>query len=1265
MRIWDILKGLGDNVAKVFPSCCSRAPARKWMRWAGTVGIAWVLAGMVAVGHIAGADRVVRVGVYQNKPKVFLDENGGASGLFIDLFEAIAAKEGWTPVYVACEWPTCLTMLEAGQIDLMPDVAYSLERDALYDFHRTPVTESWSRVYTRPRMTIQRVHDLDGQRVAVLRDSIQQAVFDQTMRGFGFKTEIVLTASVEEAFELAASGAVDAAIANNLFGDFYCQEYGLVKTAAVFNAVTLHYATAEGRNADLLAAIDRHLDKWLTEPNSVYYMTLNRWTEKPIVYYIPPYLRWGIAMGGGLLLLSVGVIWVLRKQMRIKIRSLVQADAILRESEERFRVAFHTSPDAVNINRLADGVFVDINEGFTAQTGYTREDVIGKSSLEVEIWCDPADRQKLVEGLQEKGYYENLEARFRRKNGVIDIGLMSAKIIMLQGVPHILSITRNITERKQAEETLRESEARYRSLFKNNHAVMLLIDPDGGAIVDANPAAVRYYGWTEAELRQMRMSEINILSPEEVQAEMDLARSEQRNQFFFRHRLVDGSIRDVEVFSGLITVQGRSLLYSIVHDTTERTLAETLLKENEQRQRRYAELLATLISSGEFFKDTLDENLQVISALSARVMQTQRTSIWVYNEDYTEITCRCLYDLGTKACRPGETLRAADFPTYTSIHRAGDVIAAYDVRTDPRTREVPAAYYDAYDIQSLLDAPVWIRGRLAALLSFEHVGEKRRWLPEEEQLALTLAAYISFCLEANERAQAEEALRESEERLREALEATEHLLAQIQAQAHQVQDIIDTVPEGVLLLDATSRVLLTNPVAHNVLSSLGIDASERVTHLGDRALVELLTSPPQGLRHEVTSGERFFEIIARPITNGHEPEHWVLVIHEATQERVVRRQLEHQERLASVGQLAAGIAHDFNNILASIVLYSQMSLRMPDLSSKLRERLTVIVEQAHRAADLINQILDFGRRTVLDRQPVDLAALLTEQVRLWERTLPETIHIILTYGADAYIVNADQTRMQQTFMNLVVNARDAMPEGGELRINLARVYLADVEPPGEWVRADVTDTGAGIPDDVLPRIYDPFFTTKDPGKGSGLGLAQVYGIVVSHDGWIDVKTQVGVGTTFSIFLPALITSEAVAPASQPGALPMGHGETILVVEDNPATRAAIVAALEMLQYRTLEAVNGKEALHIVDAHPVEIALVLSDLVMPEMGGKALAAALRQRAPRVCIVVMSGHPLATEVDALREVGVVAWVQKPPGLQELAEALALALSNESGV
>ncbi len=499
----------------------------------------------------------------------------------------------------------------------------------------------------------------------------------------------------------------------------------------------------------------------------------------------------------------------------------------------------------------------------------------------------------------------------------------------------------------------------------------------------------------------------------------------------------------------------------------------------------------------------------------------------------------------------------------------------------------------------------------------------------------------------------------------------ERLLRQVQEQTLQMQQIMETVPEGVVLLDAELRVLLCNPAAHThlpVLTSVtACKPGQKLEQLGGRPMAELLSPPPRGLWHEMSVGRRHFQLIARPIETGPMVGGWVLLTRDVTEEYAFRETVQRQERLATVGQLAAGIAHDFNNILAGIVLYSQISLRLPGLPAQLREHLKIIAGQAHRAADLINQILDFSRSQVLERLPLDLVPLLKEQVKLWERTLPENIEVSFDYEAGIYTVSADPTRMQQVFMNLVVNARDAMPDGGKLHIALRRLHfdkpkqapLPDMSP-GDWIEVAVADTGAGIPDEILPYIYDPFFTTKPPGKGTGLGLTQVYGIVSSHDGFIDVKTQVGVGTTFLIYLPALPMPEASQAAAMDD-LPLGHGETILVVEDNAAARAAIVATLELLDYRVLQAENGKVALQVFAEHRQEIALVLSDLVMAEMGGKALAQVLHQQDPTVRVVVMTGHPLTEDREALRDIGVLAWIQKPPELEHLARVLANACSG----
>jgi two-component system cell cycle sensor histidine kinase/response regulator CckA len=500
----------------------------------------------------------------------------------------------------------------------------------------------------------------------------------------------------------------------------------------------------------------------------------------------------------------------------------------------------------------------------------------------------------------------------------------------------------------------------------------------------------------------------------------------------------------------------------------------------------------------------------------------------------------------------------------------------------------------------------------------------------------------------------------------------EQLLTQVREQAQRVQHIVDTVPEGVILLDPDLRVLMVNPLGKKDLDALaGAAVGDVLTHLGDRSVKELLTSPPRGLWHEMTIEHRSFQVIARPIENSPNPKSWVLVIRDVTQQQEIERRLQQQERLSTVGQLAAGMAHDFNNIMAVISLYASTSLRTADLPQKVRARLETIDQQAHRASRLIQQILDFSRRAVLERGPLDLAAFLKEQVTLLRRTLPEHIQIGMVYDEDDYTVNADPTRIQQAVMNLATNARDAMPEGGQLHFSLERIAFGerDMPPlpemkPGQWIRLTVADTGIGILPEMQSHIFDPFFTTKEPGKGTGLGLAQVYGIVKQHEGHIDFTTDPSQGTTFTLYLPALSAPQPPLTAVESEPLPQGQGQTILVVEDEDATRQALVESLEALEYRTLEATNGEQALEVFEQHADAIDLVLSDVVMPEMGGKALLYALQERNPAVRVVLLTGHPLdEQELENLYALGLRSWALKPLSLEKLARVVTEALSPVS--
>ncbi len=497
----------------------------------------------------------------------------------------------------------------------------------------------------------------------------------------------------------------------------------------------------------------------------------------------------------------------------------------------------------------------------------------------------------------------------------------------------------------------------------------------------------------------------------------------------------------------------------------------------------------------------------------------------------------------------------------------------------------------------------------------------------------------------------------------------ERLLAQIQKQAQQVRNIIDTVPEGVILLNKEQFVTLTNPVAKKHLSLLTPDwENGRLIHLGERPLTELLTSPPKGLWHEIMCDDVIFEAIARPVENGPENGGWVLVLRDITQERDIQRRVQQQNRLAAVGQLAAGIAHDFNNILAVVALYTELISRTTQMPPRTQEKLHTIEQQTKRAADLIQQILDFSRQSVLDRKPLDLLPFVEKLVTLLERTLPEHIQIDLDYAAEAYFIQADPTRMQQVIMNLAVNARDAMPDGGHLHIRLAYVRTEETKPitvqelpPGDWIQIEVTDTGSGIPPEALSNIFEPFFTTKKEGQGTGLGLAQVYGIIQQHEGYIDVVTEVGKGTTFFLYLPMLETNEETAGSPDRSELQMGQGQKILLVEDNPVTREAILDSLTLLNYEVVTASNGREALMILVTKADDIDLVLSDAVMPEMGGMALFHAMQEQNLTMPMVLLTGHPLNKEMENLQKLGLAGWLPKPPDLANISFLLAKVLTT----
>jgi PAS domain S-box-containing protein len=910
-----------------------------------------------------------------------------------------------------------------------------------------------------------------------------------------------------------------------------------------------------------------------------------------------------------------------------------ETPAALAESLARYRRIVETTQEGI---WEMDGQFITtyVNQQMAALLGYEPAEMLGHSVTDFMLVEEMDDHQAKMER-RRQGLHERYERQFRRRDGSSCWMLVSATALQdAQGnFAGSFAMLTDITARKQAEAALRQGEARYRELFEDASVGIFQSLPQGRYRL-VNRAFAAMFGYTSPAQMVAEVTDI---------AAQLYASAEDRVRFS-RLLLEQGALvnhevrlrrRDGTPFWGSINAtavydeQGQVQYYhGTLINITERKQAEAALYESEARQRQILEAVPVAI---------------VLSRVEdGTILYANHYASSLFGLPVAELVGRSMVDLYGSVADRERLLQ--------ELAQRGRV-QDYEFRV--RRLDQGAGRWVSLAAQPLSyqGAPVW----------------------------------LSSLVDITDRKQAEQ--------------EREQLLVQLREQAQQRQQIINTVPEGILFLvvDETKQycVQLANLLGEKDLAFLAqVRVGEYLSRLGGQPLACFLTSPPKGLWHELEYGGRIFQLIARSLQDQPLNGSWVLVIRDITQQRDTERRIQQQERLAAVGQLAAGIAHDFNNILAVIGLYAQLMVQDTTLSPRVRERLAIINQEAQHASRLIQQILDFSRRTILERRPLDLLPLFKEQLKILERTLPESIRLSLVHAADTYMVNGDPTRLQQLLMNLALNARDAMPEGGGLRVVLERLTITAAQsqgksplpplavpfpaplPPeltaGEWIRITVADTGAGLSPEAQAHLFQPFFTTKEPGKGTGLGLAQVHGIVGAHEGYIVAATcsrQAGQpgGTAFVIYLPALVVPAAGEALAAPADLPAGHGEVVLVVEDNAAARAALVDSLTALGYRAVTAGDGLQALEFLQRAADQIVLVLSDVVMPELGGLGLLRAMYRQGYRIGVILLTGHPLQQELEQLRGEGdpavqalLVDWLLKPPSLEQLAQTLAQALA-----
>jgi nitrogen-specific signal transduction histidine kinase/ActR/RegA family two-component response regulator len=357
----------------------------------------------------------------------------------------------------------------------------------------------------------------------------------------------------------------------------------------------------------------------------------------------------------------------------------------------------------------------------------------------------------------------------------------------------------------------------------------------------------------------------------------------------------------------------------------------------------------------------------------------------------------------------------------------------------------------------------------------------------------------------------------------------------------------------------------------------------------------------------------------------------VIVNRDITNRKQLEEQFRQVQKMEAVGRLSGGVAHDFNNLLGVIIGYGEIVQEGLGGVHPLRGSVDEILKAGHRAASLTRQLLAFSRQQVLDPKVLDLNTVVRDMVKMLKRLIGEDIELRTDLDTALARVKADESQIEQVVLNLTVNARDAMPRGGKLTVatstfhmdgNFVRRYPYPVNV-GDYVLLRVSDTGCGMDARTKARIFEPFFTTKEKGKGTGLGLSMVYGIVKQSNGYIDVSSEPGVGTTFDIYLPKV--DQAIDTSTSAVASPSLRGnETILLVEDDPSLRALAVHMLESCGYTVLEASSGADALEITRPQKVHIHLLLTDVVMPGMSGRVLAEQILAENPHIVVLYISGY-----------------------------------------
>ncbi|MGB7415810.1 MAG: response regulator, partial [Thermosynechococcaceae cyanobacterium] len=504
---------------------------------------------------------------------------------------------------------------------------------------------------------------------------------------------------------------------------------------------------------------------------------------------------------------------------------------------------------------------------------------------------------------------------------------------------------------------------------------------------------------------------------------------------------------------------------------------------------------------------------------------------------------------------------------------------------------------------------------------------------------------------------------------------------QSQEKVQEQAALLNITPDAMIVRSMDSRILFWNRGAENLYGwtaaeALGQNSDQLLYQEGesqyDDIYAELLEKGRwQGERHQVTRTDQEIIVISRwTLVRDEEdnPQSILTVNTDITATKQLEGQFLRAQRLESIGTLASGIAHDLNNILTPIYGVAQLlPLQLPNASEQIQHQIEIIQNSAKRGTDMIQQVLSFARGVEGDRTPLNVKHLISEIRTFAHRTFPKSVEMSVNLADDLWSVNGDATQLYQVLMNLFVNARDAMPDGGtltvsaqNLKIDQALAFVNIEAHVGPYIQIKVADTGMGIPAEQQERIFEPFFSTKQATGGTGLGLSTVYSLIQCHGGFITVDSQVNKGTQFKVYLPAIEALQGIEEEAMN--LPSGQGELILVVDDEAPIREVTQRVLEQYNYRVLVAADGVDAIAQYVERKAEIKVVLMDVEMPTLDGVTAIRTLQKIDPQLNVIMVSGTQISEQIVASLEESITGFLQKPYSSEDLLKAIHAKIRTE---